>query len=95
MAFITSFLMWVVVWDWPPGAQHATVVGFATSSHAAVPFRRISICCRRQHAARDRPAGVWERQYRYVSLSPVGEQAAGWGCTLTSPRPRPRTRFRP
>ena len=25
-----------------------------------------------------------ERKYRYVSLSSVGESAAGWGCTLTA-----------
>ena len=30
------------------------------------------MCCRRQCAASDRPHGVSERQYRYVSLSSVG-----------------------
>ena len=52
------------------------------------------MCCRRQCAASDRPHGVSERQYRYVSLPSVGGSAAGCGCTLTSSRPRSRIRAR-
>jgi len=49
------------------------------------PFGRISICCRRQHVASDRPAGVWKRQYRYVSLSSMGRVSRGLGFNADEP----------